>query len=101
MDYIAEHYHMDLALARPPRLSSRPACHARHERAGGGQAWSLGLEGAFYHVLSQGNARESKKSKKRPFYEFINCYLQNILTEQGMYLIIFIMLITKTNDIAI
>jgi hypothetical protein len=24
--------------ARPPRLSSRPACHARHERAGGGQA---------------------------------------------------------------
>ena len=24
--------------ARPPRLSSRPACHARHERAGGGRA---------------------------------------------------------------
>jgi hypothetical protein len=26
-------------MTRPPRLSgSRPACHARHERAGGGQA---------------------------------------------------------------
>jgi hypothetical protein len=23
--------------ARPPRLSSQPACHARHERAGGGR----------------------------------------------------------------
>ena len=23
--------------ARPPCLSSQPACHARHERAGGGQ----------------------------------------------------------------
>jgi len=24
MDYIARHYHMDLALARPPRLKAKP-----------------------------------------------------------------------------
>jgi len=38
MDYIASHYHMDLALARPPRLKAKPTplpCVAKHrERSG-------------------------------------------------------------------
>ncbi len=38
MDYIAKHYHMDLALARPPRLSPPQADD-------GGQVWALRLEG--------------------------------------------------------
>jgi len=46
MDYIARHYHMDLALTRPPRLSDQPPWlkpHAPpviawHLLAGAGQA---------------------------------------------------------------
>jgi len=33
MDYIARHYHMDLALARPPRPKAKPTrlpCVAKH-----------------------------------------------------------------------
>ena len=58
MDYIARHYHMDLAMARPPRLSARPPWLKPHDPpvigshwlagAGqardGGQAWALRLE---------------------------------------------------------
>ncbi|MEA3416659.1 MAG: hypothetical protein U9R02_10995 [Thermodesulfobacteriota bacterium] len=61
MDYIARHYHMDLALARPPRLSGqsissealRSGCYvtALHFRGDavrardGGRVWALRLEG--------------------------------------------------------
>jgi len=59
MDYIARHYHMNLSMARPPRLSTRPpwlkphdpSVIASHWLAGagqardGGQAWPLRLEG--------------------------------------------------------
>ena len=35
--------------ARPPRLSLQPACHAKHERAGDGQA-----PGELHHVIGRG-----------------------------------------------
>jgi len=48
MDYIASHYHMDLALARPPRLRrSRPACLALQSIAG---RWRTGPKAKYEFI---------------------------------------------------
>jgi len=47
MDYIARHYHMDLAMARPPRLSARPPWLKPHDPPVIASHWLAGLGPAF------------------------------------------------------
>ena len=62
-----------LDVARPTRLSgSRPACHARHERAGGGQGFRIAKRGwAKFGLQARGYRIRTAGCRQKDIWNYV------------------------------